>query len=71
VKLKLQVQKISFAGSGRTGAETTIGRKELTACPTTRSADDFTRLEPSAVVVLWCCDQYNSYSLNGAVLINH
>jgi hypothetical protein len=32
VKLKLQVQKISF-GSGRTGAETTIGRKELTACP--------------------------------------
>jgi hypothetical protein len=32
----------------RTGAETTIGRKELTALPTiSRSAEDFTRLEPS------------------------
>jgi hypothetical protein len=36
-------------GSGRTGAETTIGRKELTALPTiSRSAEDFTRLEPSS-----------------------
>jgi hypothetical protein len=38
----LLVLKQSF-WSGRTGAETTIGRKELTALPTiSRSAEDFT-----------------------------
>jgi hypothetical protein len=43
----LLVLKTKF-GSGRTGAETTIGRKELTALPTiSRSAEDFTRLPPS------------------------
>jgi hypothetical protein len=54
-----------------TGAETTIGRKELTALPTiSRSAEDFTRLEPSASGGFGGRnDQYNSYSLNGAVLI--
>jgi hypothetical protein len=47
-------------------------RKELTALPTiSRSAEDFTRLEPLLVVVLWGRnDQYNSYSLNGAVFNN-
>jgi hypothetical protein len=41
--------KSKVFGSGRTGAETTIGRKELTALPTiSRSAEDFTRLEPSS-----------------------
>ena len=35
--------------SGRTGAETTVGRRELAVLPTiSRSAEDFTRLEPSA-----------------------
>jgi hypothetical protein len=60
-------------GSGRTGAETTIGRKELTALPTiSRSAEDFTRLEPSASGGSFGGrnDQYNSYSLNGAVFNN-
>jgi hypothetical protein len=49
-----QLSEVVITGSknkvfevGRT--ETTIGRKELTALPTiSRSAEDFTRLEPSA-----------------------
>ena len=36
-------------GDGRTGAETSVGRRELTRLPTiSRSAQDFTRLEPTA-----------------------
>ncbi len=58
---------------GRTGAETTIGRKELTTLPSiSRSAEDFTRLEPSASGGSFGGrnDQYNNYSLNGAVFNN-
>ena len=61
-----------FQGS-RTGAETTIGRRELTSLPTiSRSAEDFTRLEPSASGGSFGGrnDQYNNYSLNGAVFNN-
>lgn len=60
-------------GSGRTGAETTIGRRELSALPTiSRSAEDFTRLEPSASGGSFGGrnDQYNNYSLNGAIFNN-
>lgn len=59
--------------SGRTGAETTIGRRELSALPSiSRSADDFTRLEPTASGGSFGGrnDQYNSYSLNGAIFNN-
>jgi hypothetical protein len=43
--------------------------KERINLPTiSRSADDFTRLEPSAWRFFGGRDQYNSYSLNGAVL---
>ncbi|TRX03129.1 TonB-dependent receptor [Flavobacterium gawalongense] len=59
--------------SGRTGAETTIGRRELAVLPSiSRSAEDFTRLEPSASGGSFGGrnDQYNSYSLNGAVFNN-
>lgn len=59
--------------SGKTGAETTIGRRELTALPTiSRSAEDFTRLEPTASGGSFGGrnDQYNNYSLNGAVFNN-
>lgn len=36
-------------GKDRTGAETSVGRRELTRLPTiSRSAQDFTRLEPTA-----------------------
>lgn len=59
--------------SGRTGAETNIGRKELASLPSiTRSAADFTRLEPTASGGSFGGrnDQYNNYSLNGAVFNN-
>ena len=65
--------KSKVFGSGRTGAETTIGRKELSTLPTiSRSAEDFTRLEPSASGGSFGGrnDQYNSYSLNGAIFNN-
>jgi hypothetical protein len=72
-EVKITGSKNKVFGNGRTGAETTIGRKELTALPTiSRSADDFTRLEPSASGGSFGGrnDQYNSYSLNGAVFNN-
>ena len=72
-EVKVAGAKNKVFGSGRTGAETTIGRKELTALPTiSRSAEDFTRLEPSASGGSFGGrnDQYNSYSLNGAVFNN-
>ncbi|MGO4822111.1 MULTISPECIES: TonB-dependent receptor [unclassified Flavobacterium] len=72
-EVKIVSSKNKVFTSGRTGAETTIGRKELTALPTiSRSADDFTRLEPSASGGSFGGrnDQYNSYSLNGAVFNN-
>ncbi|MDI1307730.1 MAG: carboxypeptidase regulatory-like domain-containing protein, partial [bacterium] len=59
--------------SGRTGAETNIGRRELAVLPSiSRSAEDFTRLEPSASGGSFGGrnDQYNNYSLNGAVFNN-
>jgi hypothetical protein len=65
--------KSKVFGSGRTGAETTIGRKELSVLPTiSRSAEDFTRLEPSASGGSFGGrnDQYNNYSLNGAIFNN-
>jgi hypothetical protein len=65
--------KSKVFGSGRTGAETTIGRKELSTLPSiSRSADDFTRLEPSASGGSFGGrnDQYNNYSLNGAIFNN-
>ena len=67
------VSKDKVFKSGKTGAETTIGRRELTALPTiSRSADDFTRLEPTASGGSFGGrnDQYNNYSLNGAVFNN-
>ena len=72
-EVKVAGAKNKVFASGRTGAETTIGRKELTALPTiSRSAEDFTRLEPSASGGSFGGrnDQYNSYSLNGAVFNN-
>lgn len=58
----------------RTGAETTIGRAQLATLPTiSRSADDFTRLEPSASSngsFGGRNNKYNNYSLNGTVFNN-
>jgi hypothetical protein len=53
VRLWLLVPKVKFLVVVGRVRRTTIGRKELTALPTiSRSAEDFTRLEPS-VVDLW------------------
>jgi hypothetical protein len=71
VKIVISKSKV-FQGS-RTGAETTIGRRELTSLPTiSRSAEDLTRLEPSASGGSFGGrnDQFNNYSLNGAVFNN-
>jgi hypothetical protein len=72
-EVKIVSSKNKVFESGRTGAETTIGRRELAALPTiSRSAEDFTRMEPSASGGSFGGrnDQYNSYSLNGAVFNN-
>ncbi len=60
-------------GNDRTGAETSVGRRELTRLPTiSRSAADFTRLEPSASGNSFGGrnDQYNNFSLDGAIFNN-
>jgi len=60
-------------GSDRTGAETSVGRRELTRLPTiSRSASDFTRLEPTASNGSFGGrnDQYNNFSLDGAIFNN-
>ena len=67
-------------GSDRTGSETNVGRRELQRLPTiSRSAADFTRLEPSASSPTsgdggasfgGRNDQYNNFSLDGAFFAN-
>ena len=60
-------------GSDRTGAETSIGQRELTRLPTiTRSQADFTRLEPTASNGSFGGrnDQFNNFSLDGAIFNN-
>lgn len=69
----ITASKSKVFGSGRTGAETTIGRKELASMPSiSRSTADFTRMEPTASGGSFGGrnDQYNNYSLNGAVFNN-
>ncbi|TYP71457.1 TonB-dependent receptor [Aquimarina intermedia] len=65
--------KSATFSSERTGAETSVGRRELTTLPTiSRSAADFTRLEPTASGNSFGGrnDQYNNFSLDGAVFNN-
>lgn len=64
-------------GSDRTGQETSIGNRELTRLPTiSRSASDFTRLDPTASSGASGTsfggrnDQYNNFSLDGAIFNN-
>lgn len=66
-------------GKDRTGSETNVGRRELTRLPTiSRSASDFTRLEPSAsspsgdggLSFGGRNDQYNNFSLDGSFFAN-
>ncbi len=60
-------------GNDRTGAQTNVGRRELTTLPTiSRSSADFTRLEPSASGGSFGGrnDQFNNFSLDGAIFNN-
>lgn len=60
-------------GSDRTGAETSVGKRELTRLPSiSRSAQDFTRLEPTASGNSFGGrnDQFNNFSLDGAIFNN-
>ena len=61
-------------GSDRTGAETSVSRRDLRRLPTiSRSASDFIRLEPAAssgasgLSFGGRNDQYNNFSLDGAI----
>lgn len=59
--------------NGRTGAETSLGSKELTTLPTiSRSASDFYRLDPSASGGSFGGrnDQFNNFTLDGSVFNN-
>jgi hypothetical protein len=58
---------------GRTGAETNVGASELRNLPSiTRSAFDYTRLDPTASNGSFAGrnDQYNNFSLDGAIFNN-
>jgi hypothetical protein len=60
-------------GNDRTGAQTSVGRREITNLPTiSRSAADFTRLEPSSDGNSFGGrnDQFNNFSLDGAIFNN-
>ena len=60
-------------GNDRTGSETSVGRREITTLPTvSRSQADFTRLEPSSSAGSFGGrnDQFNNFSLDGAIFNN-
>jgi len=75
-----QLDEVVITGSSsgtfsndRTGAETSVGRRELTRLPTiSRSASDFTRLEPSSTGNSFGGrnDQFNNFSLDGSIFNN-
>ncbi len=73
-EVKIVSSKGKIFGSRRTGAETNVGRAQLTTLPTiSRSADDFTRLDPTASSngsFGGRNNKYNNYSLNGTVFNN-
>jgi carboxypeptidase family protein len=75
-----QLQEVVITGgrsttfnNDRTGAETNVGSRELTKLPTiSRSASDFTRLDPSASGGSFGGrnDQFNSFTLDGSIFNN-
>tara|TARA_R110001583_G_scaffold135989_1_gene287799 strand:+ start:2416 stop:5538 length:3123 start_codon:yes stop_codon:yes gene_type:complete len=63
----------STFNNSRTGAETSVGSRELTKLPTiSRSASDFTRLDPSASGGSFGGrnDQFNNFTLDGSIFNN-
>ena len=75
-----QLQEVVITGgrnstfnNNRTGSETSVGKREITNLPTiSRSASDFTRLEPSASGGSFGGrnDQYNNFTLDGSIFNN-
>ena len=75
-----QLNEVVISGSrsttfnnDRTGAETSVGKRELTKLPTiSRSASDFTRLDPSASGGSFGGrnDQFNNFTLDGSIFNN-
>lgn len=69
----IRYSKDKTFSSDRTGAEISVGKKELTSLPTiSRSQADFTRLEPTASGGSFGGrnDQYNNFSLDGSIFNN-
>lgn len=65
--------KSSTFNNSRTGAETSVGKRELTKLPTiSRSAADFTRLDPTASGGSFggANDQFNNFTLDGSIFNN-
>ncbi|SNR36323.1 TonB-dependent receptor [Lutibacter flavus] len=63
----------STFNNNRTGAETSVGKRELTNLPSiSRSASDFTRLDPSASGGSFGGrnDQFNNFTLDGSIFNN-
>ena len=72
-EIKVVAGKNKVFNGGRTGAETTVGRAQLATLPTiSRSASDFTRLEPSASAGSFGGrnEKFNNFSLNGSIFNN-
>ena len=66
-------RRSAIFNNSRTGAETSVGKRELTKLPTiSRSASDFTRLEPSASGGSFGGrnDQFNNFTLDGSIFNN-
>jgi len=69
----LTTTKSTVFNNDRTGAQTSIGRRELTKLPTiSRSASDFTRLDPTASGGSFGGrnDQFNNFTLDGSIFNN-
>jgi len=69
----IDVKKNGTFSSGRTGAETSLGSKELKTMPSiSRSAADFYRLDPSSSGGSFGGrnDQFNNFTLDGSIFNN-
>ncbi len=72
-EIVIKTSKDNTFNSNKTGSETNVGKRELNQLPTiSRSAADFTRLDPSASGGSFGGrnDQFNNFSLNGAMFNN-
>ena len=69
----LTATRSAVFNNDRTGAQTSVGRRELTKLPTiSRSASDFTRLDPAASGGSFGGrnDQFNNFTLDGSIFNN-